>query len=141
MTDEQIRLVKRTWIYFRGLDPIYVGDVFYGKIFLDAPELKNLFHTSRAVQSAKVVDMLSVIVGHLHIINELDEEITQLAKRHVQYGVKAHHYKVVGNALLWTLQQGLGQDWNEEVKEAWAACFSVLSENMIKASGYSTNVA
>jgi len=141
MTEEQVALVKRSWNFFRDLDPIFVGDVFYGKIFLDAPELTKLFHTSRDQQSRKLVDMLSVIVGHLHILNELNDEITQLAKRHVQYGVKAHHYKIVGTALLWTLQKGLGQDWNEKVKEAWAACFSTLSDAMIKASGYSTTTA
>jgi hemoglobin-like flavoprotein len=137
MTGEQILLVKRTWIFFRGLDPVLVGDVFYSKLFLDAPELKPLFHTAKEEQSKKIVDMLSVIVGHLHILDELNEDISQLARRHVHYGVRAHHYKLVGTALLWMLQHGLGQDWNEKVKEAWAACFSILSESMIKASGYS----
>jgi len=42
----------------------------------------------------------------------------------------------VGTALLWTLQQGLGKDWDEEVKGAWASCFNILSTTMINASGY-----
>jgi hemoglobin-like flavoprotein len=80
--------------------------------------------------------MLSVIVGRLDNLEELTEEIKQLAIRHVQYGVKEQHYKAVGAALLWTLQQGLGKDWDEEVKEAWASCFNILSSTMINASGY-----
>jgi len=141
MTEEQISLVKRTWIYFRELDPVLVGDVFYGKLFLDAPELKPMFHASHEEQSKKVVDMLSVIVGHLQVLGQLDEEITQLAKRHVQYDVQAHHYQLVREALLWTLRQGLGRDWNEKVKDAWAACFTKLADTMIKASGYTVNNA
>ena len=138
MTEVQVALVKQTWSFFRKLDPVLVGDVFYGKLFVLAPELKNLFHTPHEEQSKKIVDMLSLIVGHLHQLDQLDEEISQLGKRHVGYGVKAHHYKTVGTALLWTLQHGLGRDWNEQVKDAWEACFTILSDSMIKASGYST---
>jgi len=43
---------------------------------------------------------------------------------------------MIGDALLWTLAHGLGKDWNREVEEAWANCFSTISANMISASGY-----
>ena len=141
MTDEQILQVKRSWRYFRTLDPFLIGDVFYSKLFLDAPEVKHMFHTSREEQSKKIVDMLSLIVGHLHVIQEVNEDIIQLAKRHVQYGVKAQHYKFVGTALLWTLEQGMGNDWTPKVKDAWTACITELADTMIKASGYPSKIA
>ena len=136
MTKEQILLVKTTWGIFREIDPVLVGDVFYSKLFFDMPHLEKLFHHSKDGQARKLVEMLSVIVSRLDNIEELSEEIKQLAIRHVQYGVKEQHYKAVGTALLWTLQQGLGRDWNEEVKKAWSSCFQVLSTTMINASGY-----
>jgi hemoglobin-like flavoprotein len=141
MTEGQISMVKRTWSIFREIDPVLVGDVFYSKLFFDMPHLKQLFHTSKEEQSKKLVEMLSVIVGRLDKLSELTEEIKQLAIRHVQYGVKEHHYKAVGTALLWTLQQGLGKDWSEEVKDAWASCFHLLSSTMINASGYKNSNA
>ena len=100
------------------------------------PQLENLFHTPKDDQSKKLVNMLSLIIGRLDNLEALTEEIKQLAIRHVQYGVKEQHYKAVGTALLWTLQQGLGRDWNEEVRKAWAACFQILFDTMINASGY-----
>jgi hemoglobin-like flavoprotein len=142
MTKEQISLVKKTWGIFREIDPVLVGDVFYSKLFFDMPHLKNLFHVSKEDQAKKLVEMLTVIVGRLDNLEGFTEEIKQLAIRHVQYGAKVHHYKAVGAALLWTLQQGLGRDWNEEVKEAWSTCFQILSTTMINASGYKNrNVA
>jgi len=136
MTKEQISLVKKTWNIFREIDPVLVGDVFYSKLFFDMPHLENLFHNSKNAQAKKLVDMLSVIVGRLDNLEELMGEIQQLATRHVQYGVKEQYYKAVGTALLWTLQQGLGKDWDEKVKEAWTSCFQTLSDIMINASGY-----
>lgn len=136
MTKEQILLVKKSWSIFREIDPVLVGDVFYSKLFFDMPHLEKLFHTPKEEQSRKLIAMLSLIVGHLDSLEELTEEIKQLAIRHVQYGVKEQHYKAVGTALLWTLRQGLGNDWNEKVNEAWATCFQILSDTMINASGY-----
>ena len=136
MTKDQILLIKKTWSIFREIDPVLIGDVFYSKLFFDMPQLENLFHTPKEDQSKKLVNMLSIIIGRLDNLEALTEEIKQLAIRHVQYGVKEQHYKAVGTALLWTLQQGLGRDWNGEVKEAWASCFHTLSTAMINASGY-----
>ena len=136
MTKEQILLVKKTWNIFREIDPVLVGDVFYSKLFFDMPHLEHLFHSSKEDQAKKLVEMLNIIVGRIDALDELSEEIKQLAIRHVRYGVKEQHYKAVGTALLWMLQQGLGRDWNGEVKEAWASCFHVLSTTMINASDY-----
>jgi nitric oxide dioxygenase len=58
-----------------------------------------------------------------------------LAKRHLAYGVQLEHYAVVGTALLWTLEQGLGDEFTPALPKAWAAAHSTLSEAMI-ASAY-----
>jgi len=135
MTERQITLVKSSWKIFRDIDPVLIGDVFYSKLFLELPQVKPLFKTPRDKQSRKLIEMLNVIVGRLDRIEELTDEIRQLAVRHVDYGVKAAHYKAVGEALLWTLQQGLGKDWTDEVNDAWTVCYKILSDTMINAAG------
>ena len=50
-----------------------------------------------------------------------------LARRHLAYGVKDQHYDSVGAALLWTLEQGLGEQWTPEVKGAWSAAYGTLA--------------
>ena len=54
-----------------------------------------------------------------------------LAKRHVSYGAKAEHYPVVGGALLWTLEKGLGEAWTPDVAAAWTSAYGTLSGYMI----------
>jgi len=134
MTQGQIALVKNSWKLFRDVDPVVVGDVFYSKLFLDFPHTKQMFHSAPAVQSRKLVEMINIIISRLDRQEELTEEIKQLAIRHVGYGVKSSHYRSVGETLMWTLEQGLGKDWNDEVESAWRACYSMLSETMIQAA-------
>lgn len=47
------------------------------------------------------------------------------------YGAKPEHYAVVGSALLWTLEKGLGSAWTSEVASAWTAAYGTLSDFMI----------
>ena len=136
MTAQETALVQKTWKLFRDINPTVIGDVFYGKLFTDMPSLKKMFKTPMAAQYKKLTDMLSMIIGRLHNLPEITDNIREMARRHVGYGVKKAHYKLVGDALMWTLEQGLGNDWNDEVKEAWQSCYSVLSGIMIDASGY-----
>src|SRR5437764_13524597 len=119
MTEEQIILVKKTWKLFRDINPVLIGDVFYSKLFIEVPHVKHLFKTSREIQSKKLIEMISVIVGRLDRLDEVTEEIKQLAIRHVDYGTRPEHYRAVGEALIWTLKQGLGPDWIHEVEAAW----------------------
>ena len=57
-----------------------------------------------------------------------------LGERHVGYQVKDEHYATVGAALLWTLEQGLGEGWNDELASAWTTVYTVLSTTMKQAA-------
>jgi hemoglobin-like flavoprotein len=133
MTDEQVTLVKNSWKMFRNVDPWLIADVFYSKLFLDNPELRQLFPANMDQQYRKLIDMLSVVISRLDDLADITTDIKMMALRHESYGVKPRHYRLVGHALLWTLERGLGNDWNDEVKKAWLACYTKLAETMIAA--------
>jgi hypothetical protein len=52
----------------------------------------------------------------------------------VSYSVTAGHYELVGKALLWTLERGLGDDFTPSVKVAWQEAYAVLSGAMKSAA-------
>ena len=138
MTEAQIILIKKTWKMFRDIKPELVGDIFYSKLFADNPSLKKMFPKNMNEQYHKLIDMLSTVVGRLDNFEDLSGDIAAMAQRHVAYGVKPAQYQKVGEALLWTLEQGLGKDFTPEVKEAWTKCYTTLSDAMIAASSEAT---
>jgi hemoglobin-like flavoprotein len=75
--------------------------------------------------------MLAAVVNGLGNLVSILPAARGLAKRHVGYGAKAEHYPVVGGALLWTLENGLGDGWTPDVAEAWIAAYGTLSGYMI----------
>lgn len=116
------------------IDPIMLADIFYSKLFFENPELRRMFPQDMEGQYQKLVDMLDTIVKRLEKLDELKGDVVAMAKRHDDYGVKPHHYNLVGKALLLTLQKALGKEWTEEVKSSWINCYSILSGTMITVS-------
>ena len=57
-----------------------------------------------------------------------------LGRRHAGYGVREEHYATVGAALLWTLEQGLGDTFTTPVRDAWATAYGTLASVMIEAA-------
>lgn len=115
-----------------SIDPKIIGDAFYSKLFADHPALRKMFPTEMDKQYIKLVDMLSSIIMSLDQIESVSANIVAMSKRHNGYGVKAHHYTMVGNALLWTLRKGLGAEWNQDVESAWNSCYQSLANVMIE---------
>ncbi|WP_223866703.1 globin domain-containing protein [Candidatus Enterovibrio escicola] len=81
-------------------------------------------------QGRKLMVMLHTVVNSLNKLDNLVPVLQDLAKRHVDYGVKKTHYTPVGNALIHTLQIGLGDDFTPEVKAAWIAIQDIIADTM-----------
>ncbi|MAO57400.1 MAG: hemin receptor [Rhodospirillaceae bacterium] len=133
MTPEQIALVQDS---FKSVVPIAdtAADIFYGRLFEVAPQLRPMFPQDMSEQKKKLMQMIGVAVNSLHQIETIVEPVQDLGRRHVGYGVKDEHYEIVGGALLWTLGQGLGDAFTPEVEEAWAEAYGLLATVMKEAA-------
>lgn len=134
MTIEEINHIKKSWKLFRNIDPAVVGDTFYSKLFAAHPSLRRMFPKNMDPQYHKLINMLNTIVSRLDHLDQLTDDIAAMARRHVEYGVKPLHYRLVGEALLWTLSHGLGNDWTPATSNAWTKCYHLLSETMISSA-------
>jgi hemoglobin-like flavoprotein len=134
MTPGQIKLVQDS---FAKVAPISeaAAVLFYDRLFEIAPSVRALFPDDLAEQRKKLMATLAVVVNGLSNLESILPAASALAKRHVSYGAKPAHYPVVGAALLWTLEKGLGDAWTPEVAEAWTAAYGTLSGYMIS-QGY-----
>ena len=130
MTPEQIKLVQQS---FARVAPIseQAAVLFYDRLFEVAPSVQSLFPADMTEQRKKLMATLAVVVGGLSNLQSVLPAASALAKRHVAYGAQPAHYPVVGSALLWTLEQGLGAAWTPDVAAAWTAAYTTLSDFMI----------
>lgn len=133
MDQESIRLVQQTW---KQVDPIreQAAALFYGRLFELDPSLRPLFKGDMAEQGRKLMNMLATAAMGLDRLDGIVGEVQALGRRHVAYGVQDAHYDTVGAALLWTLEQGLGNAFTPQVKAAWAEAYTLLADTMKQAA-------
>ena len=129
MTPKQIGLIGVTWDKVLPIAET-AADLFYAKLFELNPELKPLFKGDLKEQGAKLMTMLDTVVKSLDNLEAIISAAQKSGAGHVGYGVKDEDYDTVAEALLWTLGQGLGDDFTDEVKEAWIAAYVILSNVM-----------
>lgn len=129
MTPEQINLVKTSW---EKVVPISAtaAELFYGKLFELDPSLKSLFKGDMQEQGKKLMRMVGTAVNGLDRLDAIVPAVQQLGVRHVGYGVKDAHYDTVGAALLWTLGQGLGDQFTADTEAAWTTVYGLLADTM-----------
>jgi len=141
MSPEQIGLVRSTW---EQVVPIAdaAARLFYQRLFEAEPELRHLFAgTDMEQQRRKLMQVLSVAVAALDRLDALGPALEELGRRHVGYGVQDRHYDLVGGALLWTLEQGLGDGYTASVRDAWTAAYSTLATIMRAAAAQAERAA
>ncbi len=129
VTQQQIELVQSSWDKVVPIQET-AAELFYGQLFEIAPEVKPLFKGDMKSQGRKLMTMLNTAVKSLNDLDAIVPAVQDMGKRHVGYGVKDEHYDVVAAALLWTLGKGLGDEFTDDVKDAWVAVYTLLATVM-----------
>ena len=129
-----VALVQQSW---DKVLPIAdeAAKLFYARLFDLDPSLERMFsHTDMAEQRKKLMQIITVAVRSLTRLNELVPAVEALGRRHATYGVTDAHYATVGEALLWTLEQGLGDAFTPATRGAWAETYTTLAGVMQNAA-------
>ena len=111
-----------------------VADLFYTRLFEIAPEVRPLFRNDMKAQGMKLMSALTLVVQSLGHLESIMPVARKLAIDHVSDGVEARHYPIVGEALIWTLDKGLGKAFTDDVREAWQKAYGLLSAAMTEAA-------
>jgi hemoglobin-like flavoprotein len=128
-TMTQINLVQTTFAVVAPLADD-VAALFYRRLFEIDPSLESMFPGDISGQRRKLTVMLTAAVKGLPRLDRLIPVLEDLGRRHAEYGVIESHYETVGEALLWTLEKGLGPEFTPDVKEAWTTVYGVLAATM-----------
>ena len=125
MTPGQIALVEETltWV---DLDAL--ADDFYRRALTATPAM---FTSDPVVQRARFAAELAEIVRSIRSLDDLASTARPLGARHHGYGVRAAHYRLMGDALLASLASAIGDRWNTEIDEAWTVAYNLTAEIMM----------
>ncbi|HUS55252.1 MAG TPA: globin domain-containing protein [Thermohalobaculum sp.] len=133
LTTAQIEMIRDS---FHCLEPdAEVAEMFYDRLFDIAPELRAMFRGDMTGQGMRFMRTLRVIVQYLDEPEALRPHLEKLARGHLAYGVRPEHFHPMGQALIWTMQESMGEAFPEGAALAWEAAYDRLADEMIALAG------
>jgi len=139
MTPRQIELVQAS---FTNVEPIAAeaARLFYDRLFELDPSLRSMFRGDIEEQGRKLMQIIGVAVASLRQLDRILPAVEDMGRRHAGYGVRDEHYVIVASALLWTLEQGLGSAFTDEVRDSWLAMYDVVTSAMKQGASIAVTV-
>lgn len=107
---------------------------FYKTMFENNPEVKPMFDMGRQASGAQPIALATTVLAAAQNIERLEAllpAVQKIGQRHVEVGVKAEHYPIVGTHLLQAIKDVLGDGATEEVLEAWGKAYGVIADIFI----------
>ena len=105
MTPAQILLVEQS---LGSIDVDELARDFYRRAFASDPTLTAMFTSDPDVQRTRFGAELAEIVRSIRTLDKFAAEVRSLGMIHCGYGVRAAHYRLMGEVLVASLAAALG---------------------------------
>jgi hemoglobin-like flavoprotein len=122
---------------------VIAGEAILTRVFHLEPKAKAMFgfkegeplkkNPKFAVHSKSMVDMLDMAVSFLGPdLEPIEEELVDLGKRHLSYGVSADYLPIMERAVMFALEGILGDKLTRLDRGAWQVVFKFMIDHMAK---------
>ncbi len=139
--DTRITLLEDSFSLLAGQAEELVAR-FYEELFARYPEVVPMFkNTNMDDQKKKLLAALKLVVNSLRKPDKLVNALTELGRKHRDYGAQPEHYGAVSGTLLDVMAEFAGKAWTDDVKQAWTEALNQVAEVMIKAGNMETDMA
>ncbi|KAL5349286.1 Nitric oxide oxidoreductase [Pseudogymnoascus australis] len=133
LTAEQTTIVKSTAPVLEQHGTAITSH-FYKRILAAVPELRNVFnaaHQESGEQQSALARAVWGYAAHIDDLDKLSSTVSRIGHKHAGLGVAPEHYPIVGEHLLASIEEVLGDGVNATVMEAWAAAYAQLASIFI----------
>ncbi|XP_078363009.1 neuroglobin-like isoform X1 [Oculina patagonica] len=139
LTDLQIELIRSSWEKVLP-NKKHHGELLFHKLFEIAPELKDLFPFGNdftspqfTMHALNVINAVDLAVKHLDKPDILIPKLKELGQMHAAFELTAKEFQNVGQALIWVLATGLGDNFTPKLKRAWGDAYAIITDVMLGA--------
>ena len=95
--------------------------------------LNTIFLLGVLIHAKQLIAMFDTVIPLLGPDEEiLTEILSQLGRRHKNYGVKAEYFEIMGHAIQSALKETLKEEWTAQVDDAWTEIYNELSSEIVR---------
>jgi hemoglobin-like flavoprotein len=141
----EVMNVTMSWDKMKSIEGFQerAGFLIYQRVFELEPKARSLFHFTEdedlmanpqfALHARTMVDMIDMAVGFLGPdLDPLAEDLVELGKRHINYGVPSEYLPVMERSVIYALEELLGDKLTRDVRLSWEAIFHFMITHMVQ---------
>lgn len=132
MTENQIALIKATVPVLRE-NGVLLTSYFYNRMFQHNPELKHVFNMGNQQSGKQQTALAMAVLAYAENIENpsvLLGVVDHIGHKHTSLDIRPEHYQIVGNHLISSIKEVLGDAATDELLEAWTLAYSQLADIM-----------
>lgn len=133
LTAGQIEVIKAT-VPVLAEHGVAITTHFYKRMLAARPDLKNFFnnaHQQTGNQPAALAAAVHAYAAHIDDLDALTAAVSRIGHKHVSLGISADQYTIVGEHLLASISEVLGDAATEPILDAWFAAYEQLANIFI----------
>jgi len=132
LTDDECQLVRSS-LEAASTAELFAGSTrFYDALFARDPSLRAMFRDDLEGQGMRFMSTLKTIVNALDSEEELVAKMADLARMHQILGIQPAQFDTMGEALMETFTQLLGDAFTPELEAAWRKAYGRISQAMLQ---------
>lgn len=111
---------------------------FYERMFRENPEVLAFFnpaHQRTGGQQRALAGAICAYAQHVDNPAVLADEVELIAQKHASLSIRPEHYPIVGENLLASIREVLGEAATDDVIDAWSEAYGALASIFIEREG------
>src|SRR5687767_14932737 len=133
LTDQTITIVKSTAPILQEHGELLTRH-FYKRMFEKNPEVGPFFNRANQVTGSQQKALAAAICAFAANVDNLEvlgSAVELIAQKHASLQIQPEHYPIVGENLLASIREVLGEGATDEVIGAWAEAYGFLANILI----------
>ena len=133
MNANQKELIKATVPILRT-NGNYLITYFYQRMLSNNPELKNIFNMANQASGKQQNALSGAVLAYAENIENpivLINTLKSIGNKHVSLNIQPEQYDIVGNHLIGSIKEVLGELATSELIDAWTCAYNELAQIMI----------
>ena len=133
LTNEEIKIIKETVPLLRE-EGQNITSIFYKRLFEEHPELKNVFNQTnqkKGLQSSALAMAVLAAADNIDDLSPIVPVIMPVVYKHCALQVQPEHYPIVGENLIWAIQEITGLTDDSEIIQTWIKAYQTIADAFI----------
>lgn len=133
LTQEEVQIIRETVPLLKDKGQT-ITSTFYKRLFEQHPELKNVFNQTnqkRGLQSSALAMAVLAAAENIEDLSPIVPAIMPVVYKHCALQVKAEHYPIVGENLIWAIQQETGLNEDDPIIQTWVKAYGAIADAFI----------